>query len=257
MTREQRKPASDKISEKFLSRTILSSRTKNKFDAPYMLNYYHDFSRLIVDNEGAAMPFVREDGDVVFSDDLKPTLDEELIDRQENSAQGSKAYWNKLISFDEICKSVTTTTDKTTEEQMSRMQEMHERRKDFAKYQRERYSAQRDAQKRRKYTKEEQGMESDLFKNEVLHTSLVTAQKRHPFSCFHEGFLCHGNWTVFAPINLPQVPAVSKECSEPLPDEPSESVVTGNRRVVTTMWCDMKKSWRNKTLSLWSELHSA
>ena len=228
MTREQRESASDEITEKFLSNSRIRPRTKHKFEPRHVLNYYRDFNRPIVDNEGAAMPFVREDGKVVMGDDHNPKLDTELIDRQENSAPGSKEYWNNLISFDEMCKIVTTTTDNTPEEHMSRMQEMRERRKDLAKRQRERYTAQREAHKRRKNAKEKQGMESDLFKNQVLHASLVTAQQNATnFHAFTTAFCAMAHRPAPAPINLPHVPALPEACIEPLPDEPSGSVVTG------------------------------
>lgn len=228
MTREQRESASNEISEKFLSNSLVRPRTKHKFQPRHVLNYYRDFNRPIVDNEGAAMPFVRNDGNVVMGDDHKPTLDTDLIDRQENSAAGSRAYWNNLITFDEMCKAVTTTTDNTPEEQMSRMQEMRERRKDIAERQRERYTAQREAHKRRKHEKEKQGMASDLFKNQVLHASLVTAQNNATnFHAFTTAFCAMANRPAPGPINLPQVPTVPETCIEPLPDDPVGSGVTG------------------------------
>lgn len=116
MTREQRESGSDKISEKFPSNSLKRSRTKNEFGLRHVLNYCRDINCPIVDKETAAVPFVREDGNAVMIEYYKLTIYKELIYRQENSAPGSKANWNNLISFDKKCKSFSTTTVDRTEE---------------------------------------------------------------------------------------------------------------------------------------------
>lgn len=72
---------------------------------------------------------------------------------------------------------MTTTTENNASAQLERMYEMRERRKGVAKRQRERYTAQCDANKKRKDARDKNSMASALFKVQELSASLVSAQR--------------------------------------------------------------------------------
>lgn len=167
----------ERIAEESVSATHAFNQTKNKFEGHHVLNYLRDYIRPIVDIRGAAMPYEGENWNVVLGDDPKPKLDEIKLDVQDDASPGSKDNWQNLIKLDVLCKPVTETIESTTTEQRRRMQKMGERCQDVAKRQRERYSAQRGAHMRQKETKEKHGMESNLFKNQVLHAGLVIGQQ--------------------------------------------------------------------------------
>lgn len=159
--------------------------------------------------------------------DNKPKLDNELIDRQENTAPGSREYWTSLILFGKMNQPVSTTTENTPVEQRTQMQEMWQKRKGIAKRQRKRYTAQKESHKKHGGAKEAQGMASNLFNNQVLYASLVTAQHNASnFYAFSTVFCAMADRLAPAPMNLPNVKSVRESCTSAITEDPSECAVT-------------------------------
>lgn len=108
------------------------------------------------------------------------------------------------------------------------MQEMREEHTNIAERHRGRYSAQGEAQKKRKEAEEMRGMSSDIFKNQVLHESLGTVQQDAAnFHVFTTAFCAMANKPSPPPIILPEILPVPDACINLLPDDPTESAVTG------------------------------
>lgn len=71
-------------------------------------------------------------------------------------------------------------------------------------------------------------MSSDLFKNQLLHATLVTAQQN--VSNFHSSttaFCAMANKPAPRPINLPAISSLPDAWITLLPEDPTESSVTG------------------------------
>lgn len=93
------------MAEELTSQGLVRPQTKKMFQRRHIQDYFRDYNRPLIDNECAAMPFVRIDGKLVLGDDNKPQLDEIKIDDQENSAPSCHAYWENLIKLDKLNKS--------------------------------------------------------------------------------------------------------------------------------------------------------
>lgn len=108
------------------------------------------------------------------------------------------------------------------------MEEMRENRQYIEKRQRERYLATREAHKHRKEAKETPWAARDLFKNQVLHANLVTAQENESnFHAFTMTFCAMADKLAPVSMSVPEIRAVPDACIQPLPDNLSEGVVTG------------------------------
>lgn len=84
------------------------------------------------------MPFAQVDGNVAVAKDSKPNLGMDLNGGLENLVPGIRAYYNNLISFDQMCKSMTTPTLNRLEEQISSAKKMHDHQNDLVERKRER-----------------------------------------------------------------------------------------------------------------------
>ena len=87
-------------------------QVKEKLVLDHLKNYFRYFTRPMTEKEGEAIPYVRnDDGIAERGEDGMMIRDEDLIDRQENSAPGSNSYWKNLIKLDEMMRESTTTSD--------------------------------------------------------------------------------------------------------------------------------------------------
>lgn len=130
------------------SHELARKRTKSIICDRHVQNYCIDFAKPFAD-DGKALPYLRNEDKTPKKDEDGKLFDDNLIMRQEEASKGTRNYWPYLFRFNEIVKAVTTSTEDTPEQQISKIRKERERPSDFAKQQRKRYAEQRSSIQRK------------------------------------------------------------------------------------------------------------
>lgn len=190
---------------------LVRASTKAILASRHIKNYRTNYALPITEKGGKAMPYERNEDDSLGLENGKPKLDEDVLDRQEQSAPGTRAFWENLLKFHAAVKqhSLSINSDAGANAVKEAMKDRKNSKRERANRQREAYVEQRKKAKARVIQKEKNQNAREEFKNEALLSSLQTQQQNATvFHAFTTAFCKLNDQETPAPLKLPELPKI-------------------------------------------------
>lgn len=184
--------------------------TKRFIEDRHVRNCFNDFKKTSDGERGTGNAVQAEQRRCFNLRSKWKPRDQRLNNRSPRACKGGtgmRSYWRNLRTLNERIHASTTTSDNGAAEQREKMERERENLAEVPKRQSNAYAATREAEKRRRESKERATRASDLFKAQALRDILASFQQNSSaFHAFSKAFCMMASQEPPKHLNLPEIP---------------------------------------------------